>query len=391
MLNYLDWELSPEQQMIQDVTRSFAEHEALPLIPEAFEAGTFPRELVPRLGELGTLGPTIPRYGSGLDYTSYGLICQELERVDSGLRSFVSVQGSLCMYPISAFGSDEQKERYLPGMHSGDIIACFGLTEPDHGSDPAAMETRALRDSADGSYVLNGTKMWITNGSIADVALVWARTDEGDGASGPGSVRGFLVPTDTPGFQANRVKDKLSLRASVTSELVLQDVRVPASAMLPGVRGMRGPLSCLNEARFGIIFGVVGAAMACYESALRYSQAREQWGRPIGGFQLIQERLVDALEGITQGQLLAYQLGRLKDAGRLRPAQVSLGKRANTKMALDVARSLRSVLGANGITLAHPIFRHMVNLETVFTYEGTYEIHTLVVGADITGLDAYRG
>jgi len=386
VLNYLDWELAPEQRMIQGVLREFVEQEALPVIPACFEQGDFPRALIPRLGELGVLGPTIPTYGAGLDYTSYGLICQELERGDSGLRSFVSVQGSLCMFPLSAFGSDEQRERYLPGMHRGEIVGCFGLTEHEHGSDPGSMETRAVRDG-DGGWVLNGGKMWITNGNIADLAIVWAKAREDDTET----IRGFLVETDSPGFTANQVHHKLSLRASVTSELVLQDCRVPASAMLPGVRGLRGPLSCLNEARFGIAFGAVGAAMACYESALGYSKVREQWGRPIGGFQLTQAKLVDALQAITQGQLLAYQLGRLKDSGRLRPQQVSMGKRANCAMALAVARSMRSVLGGNGISLEHPVFRHMVNLESVYTYEGTHEIHTLVIGADITGLDAYRG
>jgi glutaryl-CoA dehydrogenase len=385
VLNYLDWPLSPEQAMIQAVVREFVEREALPLIPECFEQSQFPKQLIPRLGELGVLGPTIPISGSGLDYTSYGLICQELERGDSGLRSFVSVQGSLVMFPISSYGSDEQKQRYLPGMHAGQIIGCFGLTEHEHGSDPAGMETRAVRD-ADG-YVLNGGKMWITNGNLADVALIWAKVSE----DGQDTVRGFLVDTHSRGFTANKIDHKLSLRASVTSELVLQDVRVSASCMLPGVRGLRGPLSALNEARFGIIFGAVGAAMACYEAALAYAGLREQFGRPIAGFQLTQNKLVDALQAITQAQLLAYQLGRLKDAGTLRPAQVSLGKRANVAMALEVARSMRGVLGANGISLEHPIFRHMVNLESVFTYEGTHEIHTLVVGADITGLSAYSG
>ena len=386
MLNYLDWQLAPEQQMIQGVVREFVEQEAMPLIPDCFEKGDFPRPLIPRLGELGVLGPTIPKYGSGLDYTSYGLICQELERGDSGLRSFVSVQGSLVMFPISAFGSEEQKERYLPKMHAGELIGCFGLTEHEHGSDPGSMETRAVKDGTD--YVLNGGKMWITNGTIADVALIWAKVAEDGGAD---VIRGFLVETDTPGFSANEVKHKLSLRASVTSELVLHDVRVPVEAMLPGVKGLRGPLSCLSEARFGIIFGTVGAAMACYEAALAYSKLRHQWGRAIGGFQLTQEKLVDALQGITQGQLLAHQLGCLKDRGQLKPAQISLGKRANAHMALSVARSMRSVLGANGISLEHPIFRHMANLESVYTYEGTHEIHTLVVGADITGLEAYAG
>jgi glutaryl-CoA dehydrogenase len=383
VLNYLDWDLSPEQRMIQAVVREFVEHEALPVIPEHFEKGQFPRQLVPRLGELGLFGPTIPEYGSGLDYTSYGLICQELERGDSGLRSFASVQGSLVMFPIATYGADEQKQRYLPGLHKGELIGCFGLTEHEHGSDPAGMETRAVREGAD--YVLNGGKMWITNGNLADVALVWARVSE----DGEDTIRGFLVDTSTRGFTANEIKHKLSLRASVTSELVLQDVRVSAACVLPGVRGLRGPLSALNEARFGIIFGALGAAMACYEAALEYAGVREQFGRKIGGFQLTQNKLVDALQSITQGQLLAYQLGRLKDSGKLRPSQVSLGKRAIVAMALEVARAMRSVLGANGISLEHPIFRHMVNLESVYTYEGTHEIHTLVVGADITGLSAY--
>ncbi len=384
-LNYLDWEHSPEQQMIQGVVREFIEAEALPLIPECFEQGEFPRQLIPRLGELGLLGPTIPEYGSGLDYTSYGLVCQELERGDSGLRSFVSVQGSLVMFPISRYGSEEQQRRYLPKMHKGELIGCFGLTEHEHGSDPGGMETRATRDGD--CYVLNGTKMWITNGNLADLALVWAKVSE----DGQDVVRGFLVETDTPGFTANEVKHKLSLRASVTSELVLSDVRVHTSAMLPGARGLRGPLSCLNEARFGIIFGVIGAAAACYEHALEYAKVRAQFGRPIGGFQLTQAKLVDALQSICQMQLMAYQLGRLKDLDSLRPSQVSLGKRANVSLALEVARSMRSVLGGNGISLEHPVFRHMVNLETVYTYEGTHEIHTLVVGADITGLEAYTG
>src|SRR5579872_3092310 len=331
--------------MIQDVVREFVEREALPLIPECFERGEFPRELSPRLGELGVLGPTIPEYGSGLDYTSYGLICQELERGDSGLRSFASVQGSLVMFPISAYGSAEQKQRYLPGLHSGTLIGCFGLTEHEHGSDPAGMETRAVPDGDE--YVLNGGKRWITNGNLADVALVWAKLREDDTET----VRGFLVDTGARGFTANEIHGKLSLRASVTSELVLQDVRVSAACMLPGVRGLRGPLSALNEARFGIIFGAVGAAMACYEAALHYAGLRQQFGKPIAGFQLTQEKLVDALSGITSAQLMAYQLGRLKDGGKLRPAQVSLGKRNAVAMALEVARSMRSVLGANGISL----------------------------------------
>lgn len=386
MLNYADWELTPEQRMIQSVVREFVEQEALPLIPACFEEGRFPRELIPHYRDLGLLGATIPEYGAGVDAMSYGLICQELERGDTALRAFVSVQSSLCMYPIWAYGTEEQKRRYLPAMQRAEVIGCFALTEPDHGSDPASMETRAVRDG-DGSWVLNGTKMWITNGGIADLALVWAKVREGD----QDVVRGFLVERDRPGFTVNDVRHRLALRASVTSELVFQDCRVPADAVLPNVRGMRGPLSAIGESRFGVAFGAVGAAMACYEAALAYAGVREQWGRPIAGFQLIQERLVDALQAITQGQLLAYQLGRLKDAGRLRPAQTSLAKRANCAMALEVARSMRSVLGGNGISLEYPIIRHMNNLEATYTYEGTHEIQTLVVGADITGIEAFRG
>jgi len=384
MLNYADWDLTPEQRMIQSVVREFVETEALPLMPKCFEEARFPRELVPRFAELGLLGPTIPETGAGIDHTGFGLVCQELERGDSALRSFASVQGSLVMYPISAFGSEDQKRRYLPGMAEGEIIGCYGLTEPDHGSDPSAMETRAVRDGD--SWVLNGTKMWISNGSIADVAVVWAKVRDGE----KDVVRGFLVDTDRRGFAANDIKHKLSLRASITCELVLEDCRVPADAMLPGVSGLRGPLSCLSEARFALSFGVVGAAMACYESALDYSRVRTQFDRPIAGFQLTQEKLVDALQAITQGQILAYQLGRLKDGGRLKPTQLSLAKRANCAMALDVARSMRSILGGYGISLEYPVIRHMVNLEAVYTLEGTNEVHTLVVGADITGHDAFR-
>jgi glutaryl-CoA dehydrogenase len=379
MLNYFDIELSPEERLIQQTVREFCDNEVMPVIRQHFEDGRFPRHLVPRLGELGLLGPTLPEYGAGLHPTAYGLICQELERADSGLRSFASVQSSLCMYPIYSYGSDEQKQKYLPGLVKGELIACFGLTEPEHGSDPGSMETRAVRDA--NGWVLNGTKMWITNGGIADVAVVWARTPEGIG--------GFLVEAGTPGFGTREVKDKLSLRASVTSELHFDDVRLPESARLPGVTSLSAPLRCLNEARFGIVWGAVGAAMACYESALAYAGLRVQFGKPIAAFQLTQEKLVDQLTAITQGQLLALQLGRLKDADRLRPQQVSLAKRANVAMALQVARTARGILGANGISLEHPIFRHMVNLESVYTYEGTHEIHTLVVGQDITGHAAY--
>lgn len=385
LLNYLDWDLSPEQARAQRLVRQFVEEEALPLVADAFEAGSFPTALIPRLGALGLLGPTIPVGGPAVDATTAGLICQELERGDSALRSFASVQGSLVMFPIWRYGTDEQRARYLPGLASGALVGCFGLTEHEHGSDPASMETRAERYGDE--WVLNGVKMWITNAPLADVALVWAKVRE----DGREVVRGFLVEAGAPGYRVNEVRRKLSLRASATGEIVLEDCRVPAEAILPGARGMRGPLSCLTEARFGIAFGAVGAAMACYEAALGYAKARVQWGRPIAGFQLTQAKLVDALEGITQGQLVAFQLARLKDAGRLTPQQVSLAKRANCRMALEVARAMRSILAANGILLDYPVFRHLVNLETVFTYEGTHEIHTLILGADITGLEAYRG
>ena len=379
MLNYFDVELSDEERLVQRTTREWVDAAAMPIIADCFEEGTFPNQLIPQMAELGLLGASLPKYGAGMPYTVYGLICQELERCDSGLRSFVSVQSSLCMFPIYGFGSEEHKERYLPKMVKGELIACFGLTEPDHGSDPAGMETRAERDG-DG-WVLNGTKMWITNGTFADLAIIWARTPDG--------IRGFVVETDTNGFSAREVKHKLSLRASATAELHLQDVRVPGSALLPGTTGLGSALRCLNEARFGIAWGAVGAAMACFESALEYAKIRPQFGKPIAGFQLTQQKLADMLTAITQGQLLVLQLGRLKDSGRIRPAQVSLAKRANAMMALEVARTARTILGGNGISLEHPIFRHMVNLETVITYEGTHEIHTLVLGQDLTGIAAY--
>jgi glutaryl-CoA dehydrogenase len=373
--------LSDQERLLRDTVRRFATERVLPEVAGWYEAGTFPRELATELGELGVLGMHLDGYGcAGASATEYGLACVELEAVDSGLRSFVSVQGSLAMFPIHAFGSDEQKERWLPGMAAGELIGCFGLTEPDSGSDPASMRTTAKRDGDD--WIVNGTKMWITNGGIADVAVVWARTDDG--------VRGFVVPTDTPGFTARNVPPKVSLRASITSELVLEDVRLPADAVLPGVASMRGPLSCLNEARFGILFGAVGAARACYEAALDYAGTREQFDRPIASFQLTQRKLVEMMIAVNRGHLLALHLGRLKDAGELSAAQVSFGKLDNVRMALEVAREARSVLGASGITLEYPVMRHLTNLESVSTYEGTHEIHTLVLGQAITGIPAFR-
>ncbi|MDP8923026.1 MAG: acyl-CoA dehydrogenase family protein [Chloroflexota bacterium] len=379
MLNYFDIELTDEERLVQRTAREWVEAEAMPLIADYFEKGTFPRQLVPQMAELGFFGASLPQYGAGLPYSCYGLICQELERCDSGLRSFISVQSSLSMYAIYAFGSEEQKDRYLPKMVKGELLGCFGLTEHDHGSDPAGMETRAVPDGTD--WVINGSKMWITNGTIADVAIIWATTPDG--------IRGFAVDTDAPGFTAREVEHKLSLRASVTAELHFDDLRVPGGALLPGTRSLGSALRCLNEARFGIAWGTVGAAMACLEYSLNYAKVREQFGRPIAGFQLTQQKFADMLTSITQGQLVALQLARLKDGGRLRPQQVSLAKRANAMMALEVARSARTILGGNGISLEHPIIRHLVNLETVITYEGTHEIHTLVLGQDLTGIAAY--
>ena len=328
-----------------------------------------------------SLGMHLTGYGcAGMNAVSYGLACMELEAGDSGFRSFVSVQGSLAMFPIWKYGSEEQKQDWLPRMAAGEAVGCFGLTEPDAGSDPGGMRTAARRDGGD--WILNGTKMWITNGGIADVAVVWAQTDEG--------LRGFVVPAGSPGFSTRDIHRKVSLRASVTSELILDDVRLPESAALPGVAGMKGPLSCLNEARFGIVWGAMGAARACYESALEYSKSRRQFGRPIGAFQLTQQKLVDMLVELNKGVLLALHLGRMKDEGRLRPQQVSLGKLSNVREALRVAREARSILGANGITLEYPVMRHMINLESVLTYEGTAEIHTLILGEAITGLRAFE-
>jgi glutaryl-CoA dehydrogenase len=338
-------------------------------------------QLVPKLGELGVFGASLKGYGcAGLNNVAYGLIMQELERGDSGLRSFASVQSSLVMYPIHAYGSDAQKERWLPALQKGEKLGCFGLTEPDHGSDPGGMKTRATRRGD--AYVLNGTKLWITNGSVADVALVWAKEDDGE-------IYGYLVEKGTPGFSTLDIPGKFSMRASITSELSLQDCRIPLANKLPGVKGLKGPLSCLSQARYGIAWGAIGAAMACYDWSLQYAQQRVQFGKPIASFQLVQQKLVYMITEITKAQLLALQLGRLKDRGKARPQQISLAKMNNVQIALDIARMGRDILGAAGIVDEHPIIRHMLNLETVNTYEGTHDIHTLIVGRDITGLDAF--
>ncbi len=376
----IDHLLSEEERMVRDTVRKFVHERVLPVIGEHFEAGTFPRNLIPEIAELGLLGMHLEGYGcAGLNAVCYGLACQELEAGDSGLRSFVSVQGSLVMFPLFAYGSDAQKEHWLPRMARGEAIGCFGLTEPDSGSDPSSMRTTARRDG--NTYILNGTKMWITNGSMADVAIVWARADDG--------VRGFLVERGTPGFTTSDIHHKLSLRASVTSELHFEDCRVPAENMLPEIRGMRGPLSCLDEARYGIAWGANGAARACYEVALDYAKSRVQFKRSIASFQLVQQKLVNIATELVKAQLLALQLGRLKDEGLLHPVQVSVAKRNNVREALETARSARTILGANGITLEYPISRHMNNLESVFTYEGTDDIHTLIIGQAITGQNAF--
>ncbi len=378
----LDEQLPDDEQMIRDTVRRFVDDKWIPVVADHFEAGTFPQDLVPLIGEMGLLGMHLEGYGcAGASATAYGVACRELERGDSGLRSFVSVQGSLCMFPIHAYGSEEQRQRYLPGMATGEIIGCFGLTEPDHGSDPGSMTTTARRDGDD--WILNGTKRWITNGSLADVAVVWARTEDG--------VRGFLVDADTPGFEAFDIDKKLSLRASHTSELVLTDVRLPESQRLPEAHGLRAPLGCLAEARYGIAWGAVGAATACYESALDYQLGRPQFGRPLAGFQLNQTKFADMITQITLGQLRASRLGQLKDAGQITTEQVSMGKRNNVAMALNIAREARGMLGANGVSLEYPVIRHMTNLESVSTYEGTHEIHALVLGQHVTGLPAFRG
>ncbi|MFF5725999.1 acyl-CoA dehydrogenase family protein [[Kitasatospora] papulosa] len=380
--------LGPEDLAIRDTVRTWAADRVLPYVAEWYENGELPgiRELARELGSLGALGMSLKGYGcAGASAVQYGLACLELEAADSGIRSLVSVQGSLAMYAIHRFGSEEQKERWLPGMAAGVTIGCFGLTEPDHGSDPAGMRTRAERDGTD--WVLTGRKMWITNGSVAGVAVVWAQTDEEGGGSG---IRGFLVPTDSPGFSAPEIRHKWSLRASVTSELVLDGVRLPADAVLPGASGLRGPLSCLSHARYGIVWGAMGAARASFEAALDYAKSREQFGRPIGGFQLTQAKLADMALELHKGILLAHHLGRRMDAGRIRPEQVSFGKLNNVREAIEICRTSRTILGANGVSLEYPVMRHATNLESVLTYEGTVEMHQLVLGKALTGLDAFR-
>jgi glutaryl-CoA dehydrogenase len=377
--------LSPEDRAIRDTVARFVDQEYLPIVGKHFRNHTFPSHVIPKLADMGIFGATLKGYGcAGLSNVAYGLILQELERGDSGLRSFASVQSSLCMFPIYSFGNDEQKERFLPGMAAGRIIGCFGLTEPDYGSDPGGMLTRAVKQGD--HYVLNGSKMWITNGTIADVAIVWAKVDDG----GAESIQGFLVEKGMPGFSAKEIEGKFSLRASFTAELAFQDVKVPAKNLLPGVKGLRGPLSCLNKARMGIAFAAMGAAVACFEGAREYSLSRKQFNKPLAGFQLTQEKLADMLQEIVKGQLLALRLAQLADSGqKVLPEQVSLCKRNNVKVALEIARVARSIYGANGISDEYPPIRHMLNLESVFTYEGTHEVHTLILGKAITGIDAF--
>jgi glutaryl-CoA dehydrogenase len=378
----IDRMLSDEERDIRDTVRAFVRDRIVPEVGDWFETGEVPaRELALELGKLGVLGMHLEGYGcAGASGTAYGLACLELEAGDSGIRSLVSVQGSLAMFAIWRWGSEEQKQEWLPRMAAGEAIGCFGLTEPDAGSDPGSMRTRARRDGDD--WILNGQKMWITNGSISDVAVVWARTDEG--------VRGFVVPAGTPGFTTQDIHKKLSLRASVTSELLLNDVRLPDSARLPEVGSLKGPLSCLNEARYGIVWGAVGAARACYEAALSYAKERVQFDKPIASFQIQQYKLAKMATAVNQGTLLALHLGRMKDAGTLRPEHVSMGKLANVDSALEVCRTARQILGANGITLEYPVIRHMNNLESVVTYEGTADVHALVIGETITGIGAFR-
>ena len=384
----IDSALSEEERAVRASVRQFVDERILPIIGDCYVEGRFPKEIIPGLAELGVFGANLPEeYGcAGLNNVAYGLIMQELERGDSGIRSFASVQGALVMYPIFAFGSEEQKKHYLPKMAAGEIIGCFGLTEPDFGSNPSGMITMA-KEQADGSWILNGAKMWITNGSQAKVAVVWAKTN---GDKSDKSIRGFIVPTDTPGFTAKDQKGKLSLRASDTSELVFQDVHLPKDAVLPKSGGIKSPLMCLTQARYGISWGVIGAAMACYEEALAYSTSRVMFDKVIGGFQLQQQRLAIMLTEIVKAQLVSLHLGRLKDSGKLTPQQVSLAKRNNCDIATDVAREARRLLGANGILAEYAAMRHMANLESVYTYEGTHDIHTLILGQAVTGLSAFN-
>lgn len=379
----VDAMLSDDERLVRDNVAGWVDERYLPIVTEHYRNGTFPTELAEEMGSMGLLGTSLQGYGCpSMSGVEYGLAMQELERGDSGLRSFASVQGSLAMYPIWAFGSEMLKEKFLPKMAAGQLIGCFGLTEPDHGSDPGGMKTRAVKDGD--SWVLNGEKLWITNGSVSDLAVVWAKT--GEDAK---SIRGFVVEKGAQGFSTYDVKGKFSLRASVTSGLVFDDVRVPDAHMLPDVQGLKGPLSCLNQARFGISWGAIGSAIACYRAALDYAKDRVQFGRPIASFQLQQAKLADMISEIVKAQLLVLQLGRLKDAGKVTPVQVSLAKRNNVKMALETARVAREMLGANGIHDEYPVFRHMTNLESVYTYEGTHDIHTLVLGKHVTGLNAF--
>jgi glutaryl-CoA dehydrogenase len=374
--------LGEDERMVRDAVRDWVEAEYLPIVTAHHRAGTFPVHLIPKLGELGVFGATLTGYGcAGLNNVAYGLIMQELERGDSGLRSAASVQSGLVMHPIYSFGSDEQKERWLPALARGEKVGCFGLTEPDHGSDPGGMKTRARRQGD--AWVLNGTKLWITNGSVADVAVVWAKDAEDQ------EIYGYLVERGTAGFSTLDIPGKFSMRASITSELSFQDCRIPLDHRLPRVKGLKGPLSCLSQARYGIAWGAVGAAMACYDWALQYAQQRIQFAKPIAAFQLVQQKLVWMLTEITKAQLLCLQLGRLKDAGRARPQQISMAKMNNARIALETARLARDIMGAAGIVDEHPVIRHLLNLETVSTYEGTHDIHTLIIGRDITGLDAF--
>jgi glutaryl-CoA dehydrogenase len=377
----IDDQLTDEERLIRDTVRAFVNDRVLPDVADWFEAATLPREIMPELGKLGVLGMHLSGYGcAGLGAIAYGVACRELEAADSGVRSATSVQGSLAMFPIWKYGSEEQKTEWLPRMAAGEAVGCFGLTEPDHGSDPGGMRTLARKDGTD--WIVSGTKMWITNGSIADIAVVWASTEDG--------IRGFLVPRGTPGFSARDIHKKLSLRASITSELNLDEVRLPGSAVLPGVTGLKGPLSCLTEARFGIAWGVTGAARACLESAIEYARTREQFGKPIASFQLTQGKLSWMAADLYRSQLLALHLGRLKEAESLTPVQVSVAKMTNVRSAIDIARQARTVLGASGVTLEYPPIRHANNLEAVLTYEGTEEIHTLAIGQALTGISAYR-